>query len=86
MKVIALGGAGVMGSFAARILAGSPRVGELVIADRNRVAAERLAGELGDKCRAKIIDAGDRERIESVIRGFDVVLGMIGPFYKYETI
>ncbi len=86
MKVIALGGAGAMGSLSVRKLAASSRVEELVIADYNLTAAETLARDLGNKCRAIRVNADDRNGLVSAIRGFDIALGAIGPFYKYESV
>lgn len=85
MKAIALGGAGAMARFAVRDLAGKNRVEELIIADYNIAAAERLARELGGKCSARRIDANDHAQMVAAIKGFDVALGGIGPFYRYEV-
>lgn len=84
MRVIALGGAGMMGRFGVRDLASKESVEELVIADYDLAAAESLAGELGGKCRAVKVDANDHAGMVETVRGFDVAMGTIGPFYKYE--
>lgn len=47
MRVIALGGAGMMGRFGVRDLAAQDAVEELLIADCDLAAAEALARELG---------------------------------------
>ncbi len=85
MKVVALGGAGAMGRAAVRDLAASPDVEELVIADYNLEEARRLASELGEKVRAAHVDAKDHAALVDVLRGSDVALGAIGPFYEYEA-
>jgi saccharopine dehydrogenase-like NADP-dependent oxidoreductase len=85
MKVIALGGAGAMGRTAVKDLAASPQVEELVIADHNLEEAKRLALDLGEKVRAIHVDANDHASLVQAIRGFDVALGTVGPFYKYEA-
>lgn len=85
MKVIALGGAGAMGSLTVRDLARCDIVESLTIADYNVARAAELASELGEKCRAVQIDAEDHTRMVEVVRGNDVALGAIGPFYKYEV-
>ncbi len=85
MKVIALGGAGAMGSLAVRDLAKSEIVESLTIADYNLAQAAKLASELGEKCKAIQIDADDHSQMVEVIRGNDVALGAVGPFYKYEV-
>lgn len=85
MKVIALGGAGAMGRTAVKDLAAEPGVEELVIADYNLAEAERLAREMGDRCRATHVDANMHADLVEVVRGYDVALGTVGPFYKYEA-
>lgn len=84
MKVVALGGAGAMGRTAVRDLAASPDVEELVIADHNLEEADRLASELGDKVKAIRVNANDHAALVDALRGCDVALGAVGPFYKYE--
>lgn len=84
MRVIALGGAGVMGRFGVKDLASKEIVEDLLIADYDQAEAEALANELGSKCRAQKIDANDHDGMVEAIRGFDVAMGTIGPFYKYE--
>ncbi len=84
MRVIALGGAGAMGRRGVRDLAGRESVQELVIADYDLKAARALASELGGKCRAEWVDAGDHAGLVRAVRGFDVAMGTVGPFYKYE--
>jgi saccharopine dehydrogenase-like NADP-dependent oxidoreductase len=84
MRVIALGGAGDMGSHAVRDLAKQDDVGELMIADYNVEAAGRLAGELGPKCKSMKVDANNRGELADAIKGYDVATSAIGPFYKYE--
>jgi len=85
MRVIALGGAGAMGRTAVRDLAASPEVDELVIADYNLEEARKLAAELGGKCDAVQVDAERHADLVEAVRGFDVALGTVGPFYKYEA-
>ena len=84
MRVIALGGAGMMGRFGVKDLASKESVEDLLIADYDVAAAEALARELGGKCRAQKVDANDHAELVETIRGFDVAMGTIGPFYKYE--
>lgn len=85
MKVIALGGAGAMGRTAVKEIASSPEVDELVVADYNLEEARALADRLGDKCRAVHIDAGKHDELVDVLKDFDVALGTVGPFYKFEA-
>ena len=84
MKVIALGGAGDMGSYAVRDLAKQDEVTELMIADYNDEAAGALARELGPKCKSMKVDANNPSELVRAIEGYDVATSAIGPFYKYE--
>jgi lysine 6-dehydrogenase len=84
MRVVALGGAGMMGRFGVRDLASKEIVEDLLIADYDLAAAEALASELGKKCRAQKVDANNHAEMVETVRGFDVAMGTIGPFYKYE--
>lgn len=84
MKVVALGGAGVMGRFGVKDLVSKESVEEVLIADYDLAEAEALARELGEKCRARQVDANDHAGMVEVVRGYDVAMGTIGPFYKYE--
>lgn len=74
----------MMGRFGVRDLAARESVEELLIADYDLAAAEMLAAELGEKCSARGVDANDHDGMVEAIRGFDVAMGTIGPFYKYE--
>jgi len=73
-----------MGRFGVKDLAAKDKVEELLIADYDLAAAEALAKELGGKCSAKKVDANNHAEMVETIRGFDVAMGTIGPFYKYE--
>lgn len=84
MKIVVLGGAGDMGSRAARALADSSEVSELIVADINTRAAEELSDELGDKARAVYINANVPETLVQALQGADVAASALGPFYKYE--
>lgn len=84
VKIVVLGGAGDMGSRTVRDLARRPEVDELVIADLNIDAAEKLAKELGVK--AIRVDANRPETLVAAMKGMDVAASAIGPFYRYERI
>lgn len=84
MKVIALGGAGDMCSYAVRDLARQDEVTELMIADYDEAKAAALASELGSKCKSMRVDANSESELVRAIEGYDVAMSGIGPFYKYE--
>lgn len=80
-----MGGAGAMGRLAVKDLSTRPVVEELAIADRDLESARRLAEELGRKCTCLKVDADDHAGLVEALRGYDVALGAIGPFYRYEV-
>ncbi len=85
MKVISLGGAGAMGRYAVRDIASKDTVEKLTIADYNLAEAQNVAQGLGEKCDAVQIDANNHSQMVESIKGYDIALGSIGPFYKYEA-
>ncbi|MGQ9571963.1 MAG: saccharopine dehydrogenase family protein [Dehalococcoidia bacterium] len=84
MRFIVLGGAGDMGNQAVRTLASYPGVNEVMVAELNLAAAERLAAELGGPVRACRVDVTDHQALVETIRGYDVALGFVGPFVYFE--
>ncbi|RJP28331.1 MAG: saccharopine dehydrogenase [Actinobacteria bacterium] len=85
MRVIALGGAGAMGRLTVKDLASRTAVEELAVADCNIAAARALAGELGPQCTYLKVDVDNHAKLVGALRGYDVALGAVGPFYKYEV-
>ena len=81
-KVIVLGGCGAVGSVAVKTLAKQDIISEVVIGDWNIEKAQKLAKELGPKVSAIKVNAEDDESIKAAIKGCDIVLNCIGPFYK----
>jgi len=85
MKIIALGGAGDMGSRAVRDLAEQPDLEVLVIGDYNETAARALAREIDDeRVSALKVDANNHEALVAAIEPFDVAASAVGPFYRFE--
>lgn len=83
-KVTILGGIGAVGRFSTKILAESDIFHEVVIGDIDINRAKTYSKELGDKVSAVKMDAMDSDSIRDAIKGSDVVLNTIGPFYKFE--
>ena len=81
-KILVLGGGGFQGARAARMLAASESVRELLLVDARRDAAQREAGNLGPKASAARVDATDRVAVASLVRESapDVVLNCSGPY------
>ncbi len=84
MKVVALGGAGDMGSEAVKDLNANPEMEKIIIADFNLKNAEKLAKELGEKCESVFVDVNNEDTLVNLMKKGDVVLSCVGPFYKYE--
>jgi hypothetical protein len=88
MKIIALGGAGDVGSRAVELLSAQPDVSGITIADRAVDRAHRLAAELGGpRCPIVVeaVDAGDHRRLVEVIAGHDLAVSAIGPYFRFES-
>jgi len=86
-KICVLGGCGAVGSFSVRTLADFDEFSEIIIGDINIEQAKKLALEIGsDKITTIKVDALNPSSIKSAIKGTDVVLNCIGPFYKFVPI
>ena len=83
-KVTILGGIGAVGRFSTKVLAESEIFHEIVIGDIDIKRATAYSKELGNKVSAVKMDALDSDSIREAIKGSDVVLNTIGPYYKYE--
>lgn len=81
-KVTVLGGAGAVGSIVVKALALDDSFDQVVIADWNVEAAGKLASALSDSVTAVHVDASDGASVGTVVRGSDVVVNCVGPFYK----
>ncbi|MGD0279743.1 MAG: saccharopine dehydrogenase NADP-binding domain-containing protein [Smithella sp.] len=81
-KVIVLGGCGAVGSIAVKTLAAQDAITEIVIGDWNIAQAQTLAKDLGPKVSAIKVNAEDSESIKNAVKGCDIVLNCVGPFYK----
>ncbi len=82
-KVVVLGGCGAVGSVAVRTLAGLEEWSDIAVGDINVAKAEAIVAELADdRVRAVHMDATDASSIAEAVKGCDVVLNCVGPFYK----
>jgi saccharopine dehydrogenase (NAD+, L-lysine-forming) len=81
-KVVVLGGCGAVGTIAVKTLAKQDTFSEIVIADINQKRANEISASIGPKVSAVMFDADDSESIRSAIKGADIVLNCVGPFYK----
>ncbi|OBC12039.1 saccharopine dehydrogenase [Mycobacterium sp. 852013-50091_SCH5140682] len=86
MKVLALGGPGAMGTVAVRIAARMAGIDEIVIADRDRAAADRLCRQLAHTpvmVSAMEVDVTDSAALRDALEPADVVVNTVGPYYRF---
>lgn len=82
-KVVVLGGCGAVGSVAVKTLAGNSEFSEVVIGDFNIDKARRIEKEINSpRVKSVKFDAFDKKSILRAIKGSDVVLNCVGPFYS----
>lgn len=82
-KVVILGGSGAVGRVAVKTLARHHEFTEVLIADYQLDKARELCLEINmEKVHAVHFNAFDKESIRSAIKGCDVVLNCVGPFYS----
>ncbi len=85
-RIVVLGGAGGMGQVAATEALTFAGVGELIVADLDLPAAERLVAQLAPSAkvplRATRIDVSDLNALGALLASADVVLNTTGPFYR----
>ncbi|MGM0651329.1 MAG: saccharopine dehydrogenase family protein [Bacillota bacterium] len=85
MKIVVLGGAGEMGAETVRDLARYSKATDIVIADKNVHAAEKLIESLDThRVRVREIDATSHNDLVRVMHGSSAVAGALGPFYRFE--
>lgn len=82
MKFIVLGGAGEVGSVVVKDLASVSGVEEVCIGDINYDAAKEMSAQLGPRVSARIIDINNTSDLVQTLKGHDVVVNCVGPFYK----
>ena len=83
-KIIVLGGAGTMGYEAVKLLL--ERTGaEITVADASVKGLKRVEAELGTRVKIASADVNDRDELVRLLKGADVVISTVGPFYKYAA-
>jgi saccharopine dehydrogenase-like NADP-dependent oxidoreductase len=86
MKIVVLGGAGMMGCIAVQDLAGSETVDQVVIADLNMDQAQEVAS-LIDSPRISLaqVDVRDHEALVELLRGADCCLNATVYYFNLEV-
>jgi len=74
MKVMVVGGYGKTGLQAARLLAGSELVDQIIIAGRNLERAGTAAAEIGGKAMAVQADGTDEQQMTALLAGCDIIV------------
>jgi len=82
MKAIVLGGCGAVGSNAVKTLVKTETFSEVVIGDFNEEKAAKMVAQLGGKLSFVKMDATERASIATAIKGCDLVVNCVGPFYS----
>jgi len=84
VNIVVLGGAGDMGSHIVRDLIEHSDA-QVTIADYRLTEARALAREMGERAQAVFVDASNRDSLLLVLRGANVAIGAVGPFYRFAT-
>ncbi|TGD84503.1 saccharopine dehydrogenase [Mycolicibacterium sp. CH28] len=80
MKIVAIGGAGAVGTAALRAVMAMSGSHEIVVADRNPDAARTCARRLD--AAPLTVDATDSRTLRAALDDADIVLNTAGPFYR----
>ncbi len=83
-SVVVLGGAGGVGRMAVEALLHIDGTDEVVVTDVRADAAATVVEELADdRLRPASVDVTDTDDVVGLIKGTDVVLSCVGPFYRF---
>ena len=85
MKILFLGGAGDMAATMLGLMEKEAAVTKVVIADIDEDKARQRAIVHGAKFSAVKADVNDREGLTQLMKGNDVVISYVGPFYRFEA-
>jgi lysine 6-dehydrogenase len=85
MKVLFLGGAGDMAATMLDLMEKEAAVKSVVIADLDEAKAAEKAAAHGKKFSAVRADVTDAKAIIGLMKGNDVVISYVGPFYRFEA-
>ncbi|MGD0277560.1 MAG: saccharopine dehydrogenase NADP-binding domain-containing protein, partial [Syntrophales bacterium] len=87
MKFVVLGGAGDMGSEVVADLALFSPESRIVLADLRKDIAEKKAKSIGlPNIAVEPCDVNKRNDVLGILKGANIVVNCVGPFYKYEKV
>lgn len=85
MRIVVLGGAGQRGEETIYDLCRFSKAREIIIADRDRQAAEVVASKARDpRVKVKVVDPDSKKDLLAVMQGYPVVASALGPSYRFE--
>lgn len=83
MTTVVLLGAGGIGAAAARFLGEWPKLGSLIVADRNVDAARAALAGAGCAGEALAADVTDADALHALMSRGDAVLNCVGPYFRF---
>lgn len=86
MKVIILGGAAAMAQPTIKVLEKFEKVTSLVLADLNVESVNHVAKTLNnEKVETTSLDITNTEALTNLVKGADLAINFVGPYYKFGT-
>lgn len=85
MKIIVLGGAGHMAQPSINYLVNETYVKEIVLVDLDKEKTKEIATSLGEKVSIESIDIMNKSALKKLLKGSDLVMNFIGPYFKFGT-
>ncbi|GAB4352763.1 MAG: saccharopine dehydrogenase NADP-binding domain-containing protein [Candidatus Abyssubacteria bacterium] len=83
MRIVALGGCGVIGTATVKAFLNMTEAAEIIIADRNGKAALDMAKGLGTRVTAAEVNVENAAQLDRILANADIVLNTVGPFYRF---
>lgn len=80
-RILVLGGAGTMGSEVIKLLLERSEA-KVIVADASAKGLKRVEAEHGNKVETAGVDVNNREAVVKLMKGADIAISTVGPFYK----
>lgn len=85
MKAVVLGGAGVIGSYAVEYLSKTGIFSEISIADISKAHGKEISKKYENTTYVHM-DATDKASLANTMKGADVIINCVGPFYRFAPL